>query len=44
VKIPFKITETWTDGQSAIELTDVRTNVTIDDARFRRPPPALPLK
>jgi len=44
VKIPFTITETWTDGQSAIALTDVRTNVTIDDARFRRPAPAVPFK
>ena len=44
VKVPFNVTETWTDGRSAVELTDVRTNVTIDDARFRRPAPAAPLK
>ena len=44
VKVPFTITETWTDGQSTIELTDVRTNVAIDDARFRRPAPAVPFK
>lgn len=44
VKVPFTITETWTDGQSVIELTDVRTNVAIDDARFRRPAPAVPFK
>ena len=44
VKLPFTITETWTDGQSTIELADVRTNVVIDDARFRRPVPAIPFK
>ena len=44
VKLPFTITETWTDGQSTIELADVRTNVVIDDARFRRPAPAIPFK
>ena len=44
VKVPFTITETWTDGQAMIELADVRTNVTIDDARFRRPAPAVPFK
>ncbi len=44
MKMPFTIVETWTDGQSTIELTDIRQNVTIDDARFRRPAPAVPLK
>jgi hypothetical protein len=44
VKIPFRITTTWTDGQSIVELTDVRLNQTIDPARFRRPPPAAAFK
>ncbi len=44
VKLPFRITETWTDGQSTVELSDVRINETIDDARFRRPLPATPFK
>jgi photosynthetic reaction center cytochrome c subunit len=44
VKVPFRIMETWTDGQSTIELSEVRTNVSIDDGRFRRPAPALPFK
>jgi photosynthetic reaction center cytochrome c subunit len=44
VKLPFTITETWTDGQSTVELSDVRANVTVDDSRFRRPAPALPFK
>ncbi len=43
-KLPFKITTTWTDGQSTIELADVQTNVAIDSARFRQPPPAAPFK
>jgi hypothetical protein len=43
-KMPFKITTTWTDGQSTIELTDVQANVAIDAARFRQPSPAVPFK
>ena len=43
-KLPFKMTTTWTDGQSTIELADVQTNAVIDPARFRQPPPAAPLK
>jgi hypothetical protein len=44
VRIPFRITTTWTDGQSIVELTDVRLNQAIDPARFRRPPPAAAFK
>ena len=44
VKVPFTITETWTDGQSTVELSEVRINQAIDDARFRKPAPAVPLK
>jgi hypothetical protein len=44
VKLPFRITETWTDRQSTVELSGVRINEAIDDARFRRPPPATPFK
>jgi photosynthetic reaction center cytochrome c subunit len=40
VKIPFKWTVTWTDGQSTIELTDVQANAPIDPARFAQPAPA----
>jgi len=43
-KMPFKVTTTWTDGQSEIELADVQANVTTDPARFRQPPPAAPFK
>lgn len=40
VKMPFHWTTTWTDGQSTVQLTEAKTNVTIDPARFRRPQPA----
>jgi hypothetical protein len=43
VKMPFKWTLTWTDGQSATELSDVRANVPVDAAKFTSPPvPATP--
>ena len=43
VKVPFKVTVTWTDGQAHIELTDVQPNVPIADAAFARPaPPVTP--
>ena len=38
VKMPFKITVTWTDGQSNLELSDIQANARIDAARFARPP------
>ena len=40
VKMPFKWTATWTDGQSTIELSEVRANVAIDAAKFAKPAPA----
>ena len=43
-KLPFTVTTTWTDGQSTIELADVRTNVAIEPARFSQPSPAAPFK
>ena len=44
IKIPFKWTATWTDGQSTAELTEIRLNVAIDAAKFARPAPAPPPK
>ena len=44
IKLPFKLTTTWTDGQSTMEFADVQANVAIDPARFRQPPPAAPFK
>ncbi len=40
VKMPFRWTSTWTDGQITVELTEVQPNVSIDAARFGRPAPA----
>ena len=37
VKLPFKLTVTWLDGRSAIELTEIQPNATVDAARFARP-------
>jgi photosynthetic reaction center cytochrome c subunit len=39
VKIPFKMKVTWLDGLENIELTDVRLNVPVDDAKFGKPAP-----
>jgi hypothetical protein len=36
IKIPFRLTFAWLDGDS-IELKDVQTNVPIEDERFGRP-------
>lgn len=43
VKIPFKWTASWTDGQANIEINDVQPNVPISDATFAKPaPPVAP--
>jgi len=34
VKMPFKWTSTWVDGQSTTTLTDAQANVPVDAARF----------
>ena len=40
VKMPFKWTTTWTNGQATTELSEVRLNVPIDAAKLARPAPA----
>ena len=37
IKFPFKITFSWLDGRDAYQLTEVKTNVPIDEARFVKP-------
>jgi len=37
VKMPFRWTVTWLDGRATTELTDVRSNVAIDAAKFAKP-------
>jgi outer membrane lipoprotein-sorting protein len=44
VKMPFRWTATWTDGQSTTQLTEVQPNVQIDPAKFAKPAPAAPIK
>jgi outer membrane lipoprotein-sorting protein len=40
VKIPFHLVTTWTDGQSTIALSEVKTNVPIDATKFAKPTPS----
>jgi photosynthetic reaction center cytochrome c subunit len=40
IKLPFKWTTTWTNGQATTELTEMQVNVPIDANRLTRPAPA----
>jgi hypothetical protein len=42
IKLPFRMTFAWLDGRDVIQLSEVRTNVTIDPAVFGRPAPVKP--
>jgi outer membrane lipoprotein-sorting protein len=44
IKFPFRWIVTWTDGQSTIELNEIRPNTLIDAATFAKPAPAPPPK
>jgi photosynthetic reaction center cytochrome c subunit len=44
VKMAFRWTATWTDGQSTTQLNEVQPNVQIEPAKFARPGPAPPPK
>jgi photosynthetic reaction center cytochrome c subunit len=44
VKLPFHVITTWTDGKSDVLLTSAQTNVAIDAAKFKQPPPPAPPK
>ena len=37
IKFPFQYTYSWLDGKDAFKLTDVKTNVAIDAAKFAKP-------
>lgn len=37
IKFPFQYTFSWLDGKDSFKLTDVKTNVAIDDAKFGKP-------
>ena len=40
VKLPYKWTSTWTDGQAHFNLNEMQVNVVIDAAKFAKPIPA----
>jgi len=42
VKMPFKWTATWVDGQSTTEIVSVQPNATIPAAKLSKPPAAMP--
>ena len=42
IKMPFRMIFGWMDGQDAIQLSEVKLNVPIDEARFGRPAPSKP--
>ncbi|MEO8051157.1 MAG: photosynthetic reaction center cytochrome c subunit family protein [Acidobacteriota bacterium] len=39
IKLPFHITYAWLDGRDSIVLTEIKTNVPIDEAKFGKPAP-----
>jgi len=39
LKLPFRITYAWLDGRDSIVLTDIKTNVPVDEAKFGKPAP-----
>jgi len=42
IKLPFRITYAWLDGRDAIVLSEIQTNVPVDEAKFGRPAPLKP--
>ena len=39
ITTPFKLTITWTDGRSVLEINSVQVNVPVDAGRFAKPTP-----
>jgi photosynthetic reaction center cytochrome c subunit len=42
IKLPFRITYAWLDGRDSIVLSEINTNVAVDEAKFGRPAPLKP--
>ena len=40
IKIPFRWTVTWTNGQSVTELSEIQANAPVDPVKFAKPAPA----
>ena len=39
IKLPFRITYAWLDGRDSIELSEIKTNIPVDEAKFGKPAP-----
>jgi hypothetical protein len=39
IKLPFRLSYVWLDGRDSIVLSEIKTNVAIDEAKFGRPAP-----
>jgi len=39
IKFPFRITYAWLDGRDSIVLSEIKTNVSVDEAKFGKPAP-----
>jgi hypothetical protein len=39
IKFPFRMAYVWLDGRDSIVLSDIETNVPVDEAKFGRPAP-----
>ena len=44
VKMPFRWIDTWTDGKSTTEVSEIKPNATIDASKFAKPSPSKPPK
>jgi photosynthetic reaction center cytochrome c subunit len=42
IKMPFKTTVSWLDGQTVYQMTEIKPNVPIDEAKFGKPAPPAP--
>ena len=39
IKLPFRITYAWLDGRDSIVMSEIKTNVPVDEAKFGKPAP-----
>jgi hypothetical protein len=42
IKLPFRVTYAWLDGRDSIVLSEIKTNVPVDEAKFGKPAPLKP--
>jgi hypothetical protein len=42
IKLPFRMTYAWLDGRDSIVLSEITTNVPVDESKFGRPAPLKP--